>query len=325
MASLEDFGCPRRFCTILAEWKEDPSQVVTRMLYAGKSSLDLDATARRQLSAKIREHLDKSPEIRPFPAAVSRLLAAVQNPHASLKTFEPIIESDPSLSIQVLRLANSPLFGLPKVNSIAHAVSLLGVNRLRTLGMSVAGATMFSHGKQAEMQRRITWNHSVGCAIVGRLLSEYIPDVSPEDAFLGGIFHDVGKLFFYDVVPKEYASLTSTHSGAGLAEEERQVFGTNHEEIGLNSAHSWQLPPTIKAAIAWHHRPESAPVHPEVAAAIFFADGLAQSWGIGPANAAFCPQQDVIREYGISDEDLHEIQEQARVEFDEVMQTWGKL
>lgn len=277
---------------------------------------------RQELAKKVQAHLQASPEIRPFPAAVSRLLAACQDIKASACTFEPIIESDPALSIQVLRLANSPLFGLPKVNSIAHAVALLGLNKLRTLAMSIAGASMFSEGTAAKIQRQWTWNHSVGCAIVARLLAGHT-SVAPDDAFLGGIFHDVGKLFFFEVVPEEYSALSASHSGVALAQKEDSLFGTTHEEVGLSSAHSWQLPKEIKAAIGWHHRPDQAPVHKDVAATIFFADALAKSWGIGPANASSNVRSDVLTEYDLTEDQLDKLQERAHQQFDETMKAWA--
>lgn len=276
-----------------------------------------------ELAKKVQARLQESPEIRPFPAAVSRLLSACKDIDASARTFEPIIESDPALSIQVLRIANSPLFGLPKVNSIAHAVALLGLNKLRTLAMSIAGASMFSEGRVAKVQRQWIWNHSVGCAIVARLLAEHNSTVTSEDAFLGGIFHDVGKLFFFDVVPDEYSALADSTTGAALVEEEKSLFGTSHEEIGLKSAHSWQLSKEIKAAIGWHHRPEQAPVHRDVAASIFFADALAKSWGIGPANASSNVRNDVLTEYNLTEGELDKLQERARQEFDETMNAWA--
>lgn len=231
---------------------------------------------------EVQEHLESSPEVRPFPAAVTRLLAACQDPKATAATFESIIECDPALSIRLLRLVNSPLFGLTdKVKDIAHAVVLVGNTRLKTLAMSVAGASMFSGSDEAQKHRAELWNHSVACAVVAQQLAEHVPGVSTDTAFLSGIFHDVGKLLFYDIAPKEYAELTQTYHQVELINEELQLFGKTHEEIGLQSSHSWDLPNEVKYAIGWHHRPSESSGFEENAALIGFADQLAHHWGVG--------------------------------------------
>lgn len=280
-------------------------------------------TANQPLAQQIKEHLEKHPSIRPFPTAVTRLLAESKNPNSSTAACVPIIESDASLAVQVMRMANSPLFGLPKVQSIAHAVSLLGTNKLRTLAFSVAGANMFDGGSDARKQRQFVWNHSIGCAIVARLLADHNPTVAPEDVYLGGIFHDVGKLLFYDLAPVEYTALAKSFSGSELTHQEDLLFGTNHEDVGLKSAHSWQLPKEIKAAIGWHHKPNESPAFQDVATTVFYADALAKSWGVGPADASSNLRNEAMAEFGLTEEVLDELQTQALDEFATTMQAWA--
>lgn len=276
----------------------------------------LDQSDKQQLATRIQEHLEKSPGIRPFPAAVTRLLAEIKNVNSSTSSFVPIIESDPSLALQVMRMVSSPLFGLPKVKSIGHAIALLGTNKMRTLALSAAGANLFSAGASAKKQRQFIWNHSIGCGIVARLLANHIPTVVPEDAFLGGIFHDIGKLLFYDVVPVEYSDLASSCEGSELTKREDAAFGINHQELGLRSAHDWQLPKEVKVAIGWHHNPLEAPVHADVAKAIFYADALAKSWNIGPPEASLVLPSEAMAEYQLDSSTMEELRERATEAFE---------
>lgn len=273
------------------------------------------------LAERVGEYVARSPAVRPFPATVSRLLSTCQDPSASASAFEPIIECDPALSIHILRVANSPIYSpATKVTSIARAVSMLGTNKLKSIAMSVAGASMFSSGTTAADERRLLWKHSIGCATVARQLAEYIPGIDAQDAFLAGIFHDVGKLLFFDVVPEEYAALEHAWSRRSLSEEEA-MFGTTHEVIGLKSAHTWGLPKEIKSAIGWHHRPDLAPVHANIAAAIGCADALARHWGIGTDEMV---EQDnhLLSKSQLSDERLSQVRERAISDFAETMELW---
>lgn len=233
-------------------------------------------------AALVQEKLSADTEIRPFPAAVTRLLAAMRDENSTSATFAEIIECDAALALRLLRMANSPLHGFKTdVRSVAHATSVLGTRSLKMLAMSASAATLFADGSSAATTREELWRHSLGVGTVARELVKANSSVSPEDAFLAGIFHDVGKLFFLDVVPDEYESLSRSHFGADLIEQETSVFSATHDEIGLKFAHSWNLAENLKVAIGYHHRVADVPVHNELVEAVHLGDQLARAWGIG--------------------------------------------
>ena len=97
---------------------------------------------------------------------------------------------------------------------------------------------MFAQGVTAEKQREELWNHSLGCATVARLLTDYVPNVAADDAFLAGILHDIGKLLLYDVVPEEYQKMVLSYHGNELIQQELFLLDVSHAEIGLQSAES---------------------------------------------------------------------------------------
>ena len=261
----------------------------------------LKAAEKRRLSSLVHDALKAKPEVRPFPAAVAQLLAACQDPNANAARFEKIITLDPALAVRLLRMANSPLYGLAsEVRSVSHAVAILGIRQLRSLAMSVAGAGMFAQGKTASIERAELWSHSLGCATVARLLAATVPGVSAEDSFLGGIFHDVGKLFLLDVVPAEYNDMSMHCFGDDLAREEQFVFDITHEEIGLRSAHAWRLNESLKVAIGYHHRPTETPLNPELVRVIHAADLLARQWGIGSSQHDFPDYDATLADFNLS-------------------------
>ena len=113
--------------------------------------------------------------------------------------------------------------------------------------------------------------------------------VDPDEAFLAGILHDIGKLLFFDVVPDQYVELCQSYSGLELIEQEKEAFGLTHEDIGLRSSHTWKLAEEIKFAIGYHHRPEKAPVHFETAAVVYLANILEKSESIEADDDQQCP------------------------------------
>ncbi len=276
---------------------------------------------KRRLYHQIQEHLKRSPELRPFPEAVTRLVTACRDSEATNKQIEEIVSCDPSLAVKILRLANSPLFCPSRdVTSIVHAVTLLGRRKIKSIGMSAAAANMFSSGDGARIQRQQLWNHSVGCASVATCLAPLVAGVEVADAFLAGIFHDVGKLLFFDVIADEYVELTSSFQGPSLTEEERFLFGTTHEEIGVTSANIWGLPNEILAAIGWHHQPHEAPFCQKHALVISMADMMAKSWAIGSEGLSSTElEPEFYDEFGLTPEQLNCIESEARQAFEHTM------
>ncbi len=282
----------------------------------------LGVAEKQELKTRVQECLAERPAVRPFPASVTQLLAVCQDANANTEKFVEIIKCDPGLAVRLLRMANSPLYGLGnEVRSIGHATSILGIRQLKNLALSVAGSAMFSEGVTAAKERKDLWSHSLGCAAVARELAKSVSTVSPEDAFLAGIFHDVGKLFLYDVVTDEYAQIASLYIGEKLVIEERSVFGISHEEIGLKSAHAWGLPEDVKAVIEHHHQPETSPIHRNLVTVVHIANRLARAWGIGSEVATDSDIFAQTTEQLVLDEQLlASVKEPAHEAFDEAAQ-----
>lgn len=278
------------------------------------------ASSDQEIAVRVSERLAVNPEIRPFPSVVSRLLSAFQDETSTSRTFAKIIECDAALASRLLRMTNSPLYGLRReVRSIEHACSMLGKRSLKTLSLSLAGASMFSDGGPSLEERAELWRHSLGCASTARLLAEHVASVSPDDAFLAAIFHDVGKLILYDVIPAEYKSLSKSTYGSELAEQEQQGLSITHAEIGLRSAHAWNLAEEVKVAIGYHHFPEQAPKHFEMAALVGLADALSRNWGIGSTDASHLDVSKWTESLDLPPEILPALIDEARTTYQETV------
>lgn len=267
------------------------------------------------------DRLEELPEIRPFPTVATRLMAACQDPNSTSKTIAEVIQCDAGLALRLLRIANSPMYGFAnKIRSVDHAVVVLGFRCVRDLGLSMAGAEMFAQGDAAAEQRMALWQHSLGCATVARLLAEHVPDVSPNEAFLGGIFHDVGKLVLYDLTPDEYIELADALTAVSLIEQEQQTFGLTHEEIGVRYSEDWRLPPIITHAIGYHHAPESAPQDQLFVSLIHVADLLARIWQIGSPEECVVEREDVPTDtlLNLDSAQIDAVLERAPMEFEEI-------
>lgn len=228
----------------------------------------------------IEQALDGMLELRPFPAAAARLMSACSDESTTVREITEIIKYDAGLSMQLLKIANSPMYGFSgAIRSIDHATVVLGMRALRDLAVSTAMGDVFSAGGNATEQTRSSlWRHSMTSGCIARLLAEKTDSVSPEEAFLGGVIHDVGKLFLLDHDAEGYSELLATSSLHRLVSEETAAYGLPHTVIGQRCGQNWGLPDEIIDVICFHHEPEQAEFGGELVDIVFAANHLAVSW-----------------------------------------------
>ena len=184
-----------------------------------------------------------------------KLIDVMAQSDSSIDQISAVIATDPALSAKLLQVVNSAFFGLPfKVASVPQAVSYLGLTSLRAL---VLLSTVFAAADScptvdgfspSRLQR-----HSLLCARLARALVEN--QRSRDDAFTGGLLHDIGMLALAVGMNKRY-SLALRHaerSGRPLAEVETSFLGTSHVAVGAYLADVWGLPAVVVESIELHH------------------------------------------------------------------------
>ena len=259
--------------------------------------------------------LDELPELRPFPDVASRMLAACDDPDPDPATLCEIMRCDPAVSVRVLRVANSSIYGFPgEICSVDHAIVVLGFRAIRNLAVSFAAGDIFQGDDPAF---RELWQHSIGCATIAGLLAKTMPDVAAEEAFLAGMVHDVGKLVFLDVAPQAYTQVTESVDATTIISAEDQAFGLNHQQIGHRCGEQWGLPDEVKEAIATHHEPEMADFAPEVVGLVSVSSCLARFWELGGGSATEEELQAVIERCGlpVSQEIIDQIEQRAQSDY----------
>ncbi len=178
----------------------------------------------------------------------------------SFAKIADLIEKDTVLAGNILKLVNSALYGLAgTVNSIRHAVSLLGINKLRNAALSMSVARMWSQVKTPAGWSTANFNqHSVGVGILSDLLAQRLNVEYAEGAFAAGLFHDLGLLLVAIGMHDEYKqlSLLCQQSHKWEPEYEIQVLGLTHAELSAEALEQWNLPDEIQTAVRYHGSPE---------------------------------------------------------------------
>ena len=192
-----------------------------------------------------------------------RVLASLARDDVSFAKLGDLIEKDTVLAGNILRLVNSALYGLKgTVNSVRHAVNLLGITKIRNVTLGLSVARMWSHTKASPGWSRARFNlHSLAVAILADLLSPEVRVNYPEGAFTAGLFHDLGHLLIAVGLPDEHAEVMNLlQRGYGtLLECEKEVLDLDHAELSAEALAIWNLPMSIQVAVRFHHALQEDP------------------------------------------------------------------
>jgi HD-like signal output (HDOD) protein len=191
-----------------------------------------------------------------FPPIVLRLLDLLARDNIEIRELVALISSDPAFSAQILRVANSPLFGFrSQIDSLQSALVVLGLRRIRSLCMTVATANHMKGVLHIEELARC-WRHMLACALLTDELARSC-SAFEDRAYTAGLLHDVGRLGLLLAYPEEYAEVLrhAEHNALELLDIEHRELGMDHCEAGRALAEQWGLPPDFRIVAARHHDP----------------------------------------------------------------------
>ncbi|NOQ77676.1 MAG: HDOD domain-containing protein [Methylococcaceae bacterium] len=193
-----------------------------------------------------------------FPKSVQKILQLTSDVNASAKEIVAVIESDPIMTVKILKVINSAFYGLPqKITSIQRAVIHIGLNTIKNLALSVAAIGVLKPKNKAGFSTQDFLLHSLTTATLCRTLAESV-DVDPSessDFFVAGLLHDFGKIVFaeFDPVNFRQALEKSVEENIPLHKVETELMGMNHAQAGKILAEKWNLDPVLIDAIDHHH------------------------------------------------------------------------
>lgn len=193
-------------------------------------------------------------------ATLNRLMA---DPRTSADTLGKALSSDPALVSKVLKLVNSAFYGFPgRIGTITQAVVILGFSSIRNLVLTTSIMQMFgTKGQKQGFDVEAFWRHSLQTAALARQLALERGEAYIEEAFIGGLLHDMGRMVLSQKLPGEFEKVLAhaAKTGGRLRQSEQVILGTTHSEIGSWLAQKWNLPAPLIDVIQYHHVPKEAP------------------------------------------------------------------
>jgi putative nucleotidyltransferase with HDIG domain len=232
-----------------------------------------------------------------LPVIIARLTKMLADPETSVRKVTGLLAEDQALTAKILKLANSAYYGFPgQIASVDHAVVMLGFGGVRDVALSASVIELFrgSPAQAEEMKRLFVparfWEHSIAAGVACRMLARSRKLADPEEAFVAGLLHDIGKLIMYEHMPVMFLEILQDCRDRArpfvAAEAERDC---SHAALGRLLVEEWKLPERISEPVGFHHRLRPRRPTAAVTAAVQFADVFARARGVGWAGDEYLP------------------------------------
>lgn len=203
------------------------------------------------------QKLLKGITIPPQPQIMVDLHMELVMPDVCIDAIADIITKDAGISGSILKVVNSPFFGLRnQITSIKQALSLLGINNIVNIVNSLSIRDSLSDNSIIEMTR--FWDNSIDVAMAAATISRLIGISSPDEAYTLGLFHNCGISLLinkYEHYPQILENAYAQDSRQ-ITDIENDMLECNHSVIGYYVARAWKLPDYLGEAIADHHKTE---------------------------------------------------------------------
>ena len=199
--------------------------------------------------------LSRDAVIPPFSAPALKLGQATRNPNISMDEIARIVEMDPGLAADCIRVASSAGFAARRIASIQQALILIGMKQIQRIAFAVGVMKKFEHLK-AKVDWGQFWLHSVLVARLTEKVAEaYRPSTGSE--YLAGLLHDCGKLLLEHYFPEDFDAIVirATERACGHVKVEREFLGITHAQIGAAVCDSLQAHIEVIRAVWFHHDP----------------------------------------------------------------------
>ena len=221
--------------------------------FGGADDRDAEARAEQSVAAVGARIIGA----KPFPIAARRLEELTRNPKARLEQVVSVLETDPGLSVRLLRLVNSAGYGLKvRVTSVRHAAVLVGTRRLHQVATTAAILDLFETNNETAVE---LLEHATVVGSLCRYLAVHL-GLPHDELFTCGFLHDIGKLMMLDTEGEKYAELVRNYGGAPdqLHTHERRIFGFDHALLGAHVLKAWNIPDPVPKVVLYHHAPQRA-------------------------------------------------------------------
>jgi len=200
------------------------------------------------------QHMETLKRMPVLPRALRNLVRLCEKEGREFEELAKIV----SFRDRVLDFVNSNYLGLPhRLESMDQVAALFGADTFKNITICTSVSELFDQTRrEATPHLEDFWGHSVRCALVAKLIADKLQYKRWDEAFVAGLFHDVGKLILLANFPDQYGNLLVTSRGWNdLLQGEIRLAAT-HAEIGAAFLRALHLHSFVADSVLYHHEPE---------------------------------------------------------------------
>lgn len=244
------------------------------------------------------------------PAIALKILQAVRSNEINFEELADIVMADPVLTAQVLKIANSSIYSLPKqVTSLTQATGLLGTQALRNIALSFVIVDGFKDIPQGGFDLDLFWKRSISTAVSAKILATKT-GLANDDIFITALLQDIGILVLFLADGPAFTEMLDKKriSGKPFCEAEKDQFGFDHTQLGSHLLKSWNLPESIYEPIRHHHANETRTGEHDSSLLLNISDKISSIYHGTQANKKFSEVHSALaKNFGMEHEQIDEL------------------
>jgi HD-like signal output (HDOD) protein len=223
-------------------------------------------------------------DIPPMSQVVTRVLQLLSDPEKSLRDLEKVLAEDQAMVARIIRVSNSSLYrSVQEIRSLNKALARLGLKAIRSILLASATRDLLLSDKSAGgMWSRHLWQHAKECALASRHIADHIKHPDPEEAFVGGMLHDMGKILILLKHRNLFHQIHKLQVGENLSsvEAERFVLGFSHPELGGLLMEKWHMPQILNTCVQYHHQTDTTGEAHVLVRIVAYANCISNLYGL---------------------------------------------
>ena len=208
------------------------------------------------MKAEVLETIKKSAAVPSMPQVVLRFLEIMQDSNFEYRDLVKVLSADAGTVSEVLRLANSALFGVRnKIASLQHALTLLGPKRVRSLLLGRYLVDSISKKSVGGLDMSYFWRRSLASSVVASQFAKALVPRQQDEASIGALLADIGIPILAEAFPEAYQDTLSQFAPHGryvTMDDELEAVEVSHGQVSAMILAHWKLPEDITNAVNLH-------------------------------------------------------------------------
>lgn len=258
-----------------------------------------------------------------IPIVATKVMKLLESDRATAEELSKVVSSDPAVAARVLKISNSSFYGRQgRIQNLSSAIVLLGYSTLKSIVVTASVRQIY---QPFGLTEKMLWEHSFGAGLAARTIAKGIAGIDQEEAFLAGLFHDIGKVIMNSQDPAKFQMVMERcyNENIRFNEAEQSFFSFTHAEAGALVIKKWNFPETLTQSVQQHHAfifsemNDLAPLH--LTSVVSLADLFCLRLGIGqryPMEDLPLTDTKAAAFLGLSEEKLEALLEEFREAYD---------